>query len=50
VIDLEENIAQVHYDLCHGCGTCAAVCPNGATQQVGFDTGQIMAMADQIMR
>ena len=50
VINPEDNIARVHYDLCHGCGTCAAVCPNGATQQIGFDKGQVMAMAGQIMR
>ncbi|MBN1686044.1 MAG: CoB--CoM heterodisulfide reductase iron-sulfur subunit A family protein [Spirochaetales bacterium] len=46
----EDNIAIVHYDLCHGCGSCAAICPNGATQQIGFDKGQIMAMAGEIMR
>jgi heterodisulfide reductase subunit A2 len=50
VINPETNIADVNYNLCHGCGSCAAVCPNGATQQVGFDQGQIMAMADQVMR
>ena len=50
VINVETNIAEIRYSLCHGCGSCAAVCPNGATQQVGFDQGQIMAMADQVMR
>jgi len=49
-INLENNIAEVHYDLCHGCGSCAAVCPNGATQQIGFGKGQVMAMADQLIR
>ena len=49
-INPENNIAIVHYDLCHGCGACAAVCPNGATQQVGFGTGQIMAMAGEIIK
>ena len=46
----EDNIARVHYDLCHGCGSCAAVCPNGATEQIGFEKGQMLAMADEIMR
>ena len=49
-INPDNNIAEVHYDLCHGCGSCAAVCPNGATQQIGFDKGQMMAVADQIMK
>ncbi|HDJ27700.1 MAG TPA: CoB--CoM heterodisulfide reductase iron-sulfur subunit A family protein, partial [Proteobacteria bacterium] len=49
-INPENNIAEVHYDLCHGCGSCAAVCPNGATQQIGFDKGQMMAMADQLIK
>jgi len=49
-INPENNIAEVHYDLCHGCGSCAAVCPNGATQQIGFDKGQLMAMADQVIK
>jgi len=49
-IGSENLIAEVHHDICHGCGSCAAVCPNGATQQIGFDKGQVMAVADRIMK
>jgi len=49
-INLTSMIAEIHYELCHGCGSCAAVCPNGATQQIGFDKGQMMAVANALMR
>ncbi|MCD6533188.1 MAG: CoB--CoM heterodisulfide reductase iron-sulfur subunit A family protein [Deltaproteobacteria bacterium] len=49
-INLSSMIAEIHYELCHGCGSCAAVCPNGATQQIGFDKGQMMAVANALMR
>jgi heterodisulfide reductase subunit A len=34
--------------LCKGCGLCIASCRSGALNLSGFETGQIMAMIDEI--
>ena len=38
--------AEVIEVLCQGCGACAAVCPNKATQQKGFRLEQVLGMLD----
>jgi heterodisulfide reductase subunit A len=40
--------AEVNPVLCKGCGLCIASCRSGALNLSGFETGQIMAMIDQI--
>jgi heterodisulfide reductase subunit A-like polyferredoxin len=38
--------AEVVAVLCQGCGACVVACPNKASQQKGFEFGQISAMID----
>ncbi|MFP3927719.1 MAG: FAD-dependent oxidoreductase, partial [Desulfobacteraceae bacterium] len=40
--------AEVNPVLCKGCGLCVASCRSGAINLKGFETGQIMAMIDQM--
>jgi heterodisulfide reductase subunit A-like polyferredoxin len=39
--------AEVIEVLCQGCGACIVACPNKASQQKGFEFGQMFAMIDQ---
>jgi heterodisulfide reductase subunit A len=34
--------------MCQGCGTCAAVCPNGAAIIQGFSRQQVLAEIDAV--
>ena len=38
--------AEVIEVLCQGCGACIVACPNKASQQKGFEFGQIFGMVD----
>jgi heterodisulfide reductase subunit A len=38
--------AEVVEVLCQGCGACVVACPNKASQQKGFDFGQVREMLD----
>ena len=38
--------AEVIEVLCQGCGACIVACPNKASQQKGFEFGQIICMLD----
>jgi heterodisulfide reductase subunit A len=38
--------AQVVDVLCQGCGACVAACPNKASQQKGFEFGQVTEMLE----
>ncbi|MDH7484732.1 MAG: FAD-dependent oxidoreductase [Anaerolineae bacterium] len=38
--------AEVIEVLCQGCGACIVACPNKASQQKGFEFGQIFSMVD----
>jgi len=40
--------AEVNPVLCKGCGLCVASCRSGALNLKGFETGQIMAMINEI--
>ncbi len=40
--------AEVNPVLCKGCGLCVASCRSGAINLRGFETGQIMAMIDEM--
>ena len=40
--------AEVNPVLCKGCGLCVASCRSGALNLRGFETGQIMAMINEI--
>jgi heterodisulfide reductase subunit A-like polyferredoxin len=38
--------AEVIEVLCQGCGACIVACPNKASQQKGFEFGQVFSMVD----
>jgi heterodisulfide reductase subunit A-like polyferredoxin len=38
--------AEVISVLCQGCGACVAACPNKASQQKGFELGQVFGMIE----
>jgi heterodisulfide reductase subunit A len=38
--------AEVISVLCQGCGACVAACPNKASQQKGFEFGQVYSMIE----
>jgi heterodisulfide reductase subunit A len=40
--------AEINPVLCKGCGLCVASCRSGAINLAGFETGQIMAMIDEM--
>jgi heterodisulfide reductase subunit A-like polyferredoxin len=40
--------AEVIEVLCQGCGACVVACPNKASQQRGFEMGQVYGMLDAI--
>ena len=41
--DPTSRTAKVREVLCQGCGACVVACPNGATQQKGYEKSQMMA-------
>jgi heterodisulfide reductase subunit A len=43
-IDEFGGAAMVSGALCQGCGACVAACPSGASQQKGYEKGQMLAM------
>ena len=43
-----EGRAEINPVLCKGCGLCVASCRSGAISLRGFETGQIMAMIDEM--
>ncbi|MCL6558509.1 MAG: 4Fe-4S binding protein, partial [Firmicutes bacterium] len=45
-IDEETGKARVVEALCQGCGACVAACPNRASQQKGYEKGQLLAMLE----
>ncbi|MEW6308357.1 MAG: FAD-dependent oxidoreductase [Bacillota bacterium] len=45
-LDEETGVAKIREILCQGCGACAVACPSGATQQKGFEQGQVLAMVE----
>jgi len=46
VIDKQKKVVKVISTLCRGCGTCAAVCSNGATKLKGYEDKQIISVVD----
>ena len=42
--------AEVISVLCQGCGACVAACPNKASQQKGFEFGQVFEMLEAAVR
>jgi heterodisulfide reductase subunit A-like polyferredoxin len=44
------NYAHVIDVLCQGCGACIVACPNGATQQKGFEFKQIFSVIDAALQ
>ncbi len=49
VLDERKKVALVREVLCQGCGACAAVCPSGASQQNGYEKGQLLTMMDALL-
>jgi heterodisulfide reductase subunit A len=43
------GVAGVTDVLCQGCGACVAACPSGASQQKGYEKGQMMAMMREVL-
>jgi heterodisulfide reductase subunit A len=46
VLEPGATCAEVIEVLCQGCGACITACPNKASQQKGFGTGQVYQMLD----
>jgi len=46
VMNVERHAAEVRAAFCAGCGTCAMVCPNGASQQRLFETPAVLQVID----
>jgi heterodisulfide reductase subunit A len=44
--DEENKIVKVNEILCQGCGSCAAICPSGVSQQNKFTKKQVISMID----
>ncbi len=42
----EEDVIEIDELACQGCGSCAAICPNGASVVRGYGDRQVMAMLD----
>ena len=46
--DPAAHICVINSALCKGCGACAATCPSGSAQLMGFASGQLYSMIDQV--
>jgi heterodisulfide reductase subunit A-like polyferredoxin len=46
VLEPKATYAKVIEVLCQGCGACIVICPNKASQQKGFEMGQVYGMID----
>ncbi len=44
--DEEKRVVKVNEILCQGCGSCAAICPSGVSQQNTFTKKQVISMID----
>jgi len=44
-----KGYAHVNSALCKGCGSCAAICPSGAMQQLGYKEEQTLAMMTEAL-
>jgi heterodisulfide reductase subunit A2 len=42
----EEDVIEIDELACQGCGSCAAICPNGASVVRGHSDRQVLAMLD----
>ncbi len=45
-IDMDQDRVLVNPAMCQGCGSCAAICPNGASVLEGFLEQQMLEMID----
>ncbi len=45
----EKHICEVNEPLCKGCGACAATCPSGSAQLMGFTEKQLYAQIDRAL-
>jgi heterodisulfide reductase subunit A len=49
ILNEETRVAEVIEVLCQGCGACAVACPSGATQHLGFEKAQLVAMIEEAL-
>jgi heterodisulfide reductase subunit A len=47
--DPSSRVCLINSALCKGCGACAATCPSGSVQLMGFGSGQLYSMIDQVV-
>jgi heterodisulfide reductase subunit A len=46
VIDYDHEKVLVNPAMCQGCGSCAAICPSGASVLEGFSERQMLEIID----
>jgi heterodisulfide reductase subunit A len=48
-VDADQEKVLVNPAMCQGCGSCAAICPSGASVLEGFLEQQMLEMIDAAM-